>query len=297
MDGRTPPLPSRRPPPLPEYSASQPTQQVTPSSFRRVLSTKRMNRLSRASSPTPRDFIEPQDVAPPAYTKSIRNLPSIPRAPTDERSTRFRNLLHSYSNIPMQWENPGLLDESLRSIPLDRIYPEADEESQILQAEAESLGNSKPYWGYQDCVIRALLQWFKTSFFTWVNIPPCSACGSPTIGRGMAMPLEDEVARSATRVELYQCSAPECMSYERFPRYNDAFVLMTTRRGRVGEWVSCFGMLCRAMCARVRWVWNAEDLVWIEYYSVHKGRWVHIDPVEGWIDKPTNYTHGMLDFY
>ena len=59
----------------------------------------------------------------------------------------------------LPYENPGLLDDAMRSIPVQEIYDHAEEAFQTETAKSQSIGDETTEWGYQDFVIRELLRY------------------------------------------------------------------------------------------------------------------------------------------
>lgn len=144
--------------------------------FCELLSDRRLNELtnmrSRPSTPAHSSRTPAESnlrVLDPCH-HTLHNIPKVPIPPSesDTAARRFCQLLSMLSLTPDKYENPGLLDEALGEIPLQRIYDQAEEDNNIAVAQAQSTAEEKGEgeagakrrikWGYQDYVIQALLR-------------------------------------------------------------------------------------------------------------------------------------------
>ena len=122
--------------------------------FQHMLSSRRLEvlhaeRSTRHMPPVPQ---------PPPYSV-MNNLPIVPLMPSSASDLEFRNFLLTLSQFLIKYENPGLLDEALRLVPVKRIYSEAEEEHLTLKAIALNYSDeTESEWGYQDCFIVSLLR-------------------------------------------------------------------------------------------------------------------------------------------
>ena len=142
--------------------------------------------------------------------------------------------------------------------------------------------------------LKALLAWFKTDFFRWMDKPACTGCQqcdtTQIVSQGYAKPTPEEVEGMAIHTEVYLC--PVSRQVVRYPRYNQVIKLLETRSGRCGEWANCFTGLVIALGHEARYVVDWTDHVWTEAWIEAEQRWVHMDPCENAYDAPKMYERG-----
>ncbi|XP_015695197.1 peptide-N(4)-(N-acetyl-beta-glucosaminyl)asparagine amidase isoform X2 [Oryza brachyantha] len=195
----------------------------------------------------------------------------------------FRKRVEPYMHQVLMYEDPMRQDAARKTVPIDELQEKA-----LISLAKE--GNFSPSKDEEDhAFLLQLLFWFKQSF-RWVNAAPCDSCGRETFNVGMGTPLPSELKFGANRVEIYRCN--HCSSTTRFPRYNDPYKLIETRKGRCGEWANCFTFYCRTFGYEARLILDFTDHVWTECFSNLCGRWMHLDPCEGVYDNPLLYEKG-----
>lgn len=175
------------------------------------------------------------------------------------------------------------------TIPVSQLEEESKQTLTALSSEDNGSG-SGPSLDIRDCLVLALLKWFKTSFFKWMDAPACKSCSGKTRFKGNGEATAEDLRYGGNRVELYECTV--CGRPTRFVRYNDPGKLLETREGRCGEWANCFTLCCRALGYEARYVLDWTDHVWTEVFSRTQQRWVHCDPCENACDKPLLYEVG-----
>ncbi|XP_044736762.1 peptide-N(4)-(N-acetyl-beta-glucosaminyl)asparagine amidase [Chrysoperla carnea] len=219
-----------------------------------------------------------------------RNLQTVPKKEVKSATVQQLNpnnelLIDIKRRIKfaLNYHNPSLLQEAKNVIPLEVLKSNATKRVEELKSlETENGDNKTDDINYNDCFIYELLKWFKQTFFTWVDKPPCNFCHGNT--RTHSQDLRDGL-----RVEIYICD--NCLKTTEFIRYNDPSILLKTRRGRCGEWANVFTLICCALGWDSRVVFGS-DHCWTEIYLDTKKRWVHLDPCEMAYDTPLMYEVG-----
>ncbi|XP_077404163.1 peptide-N(4)-(N-acetyl-beta-glucosaminyl)asparagine amidase [Vanacampus margaritifer] len=220
---------------------------------------------------------------PASSSQAVSSLPVQP-SPLVSNTNFFVTLQSNFQHV-LLYENPELQQKARCCIPYKKLSSAAEQKLKLAkEAEPECK------LGKDDFLVLELLRWFKNDFFSWVNCLRCSHCGGPTQNTGALSPTTDDLHWGAQRVENHYCQS--CQLCTRFPRYNNPEKLLTTRRGRCGEWANCFTLCCRALCLEARYIWDSTDHVWTEVYSVSQNRWLHCDSCENICDKPLLYEVG-----
>lgn len=209
------------------------------------------------------------------------------------REQDFYRKLEAQVQHVLVYEDRRKQQKAREVIPIAQLQKEAEANLDKINqytSNSDRQTDSNPKLDIQDCLVLALLNWFKNSFFKWVDAPACRGCGGKTNAVGSIQPTAEELRYGGNRVENYKC--PSCQIFTKFVRYNDPEKLLETREGRCGEWANCFTLCCRAMNFEARYVLDWTDHVWTEVYSNSQQRWVHCDPCENTCDKPLLYEVG-----
>ena len=126
-------------------------------------------------------------------------------------------------------------------------------------------------------LLKSFSVWFRGLFpYFYDN---CSSCGNKhdNYHFGLIHPSPEEFSYQARVTELYQCS--RCNEMSRFPRYNKAIKVLSTRAGRCGEYSMLMLCLLDRLGYSTRWIVDWNDHVWNEV-KLGNGDWVHLDPCE-----------------
>ncbi|XP_060828510.1 peptide-N(4)-(N-acetyl-beta-glucosaminyl)asparagine amidase [Bombus pascuorum] len=218
----------------------------------------------------------------------------IPLTFTVEENRFYKSIIDNFQKV-LRYEDASLQEKAKKIIPI--VDLEIATMTRLRQLHKHVKLNQSPPGvtkqyseddvdDVKDIFLMELLHWFKYKFFTWVDSPKCTACFSDCKHQNTVPPDDPR----CSQVEIHKCT--KCGTRVKFPRYIDPEPLLTLRRGRCGEWVNVFTLLCRTLGYDARCVHDETDHVWTEVWSIHEKRWIHLDPCEDVMDRPLMYEKG-----
>lgn len=91
----------------------------------------------------------------------------------------FLRQIEQISDSMMQYEDNLLQESALQLIPTEKFKLNAIEKLRKIQKLiiTKELTVDEP--ALQDLILEELAEWFKNSFFTWINTMPCKNCKNP----------------------------------------------------------------------------------------------------------------------
>lgn len=221
----------------------------------------------------------------PVASTELYNL--LPPFVTTKEKQFFSPILFNYQNVQL-YENPSLQEKARKVIPIADLEIATMTRLRQLHKHVKLNPNfsEEDIDDAKDLYLMELLHWFKGKFFTWVDNPKCTGCFSECKYQEVVCSENPK----CVRIEIYKCT--KCATRVKFPRYSDPEPLLILRRGRCGEWANVFTLFCRTLGYDARYVRDETDHIWTEVWSIHKKRWLHLDPCEDVMDRPLMYEKG-----
>ena len=152
-----------------------------------------------------------------------------------------------------QYEDDNLLKAGKLIIPIRKLEDAAIGKLRTIQKAIKNSSYKEPEPCVKDLILVELVNWFNTEYFEWINSVKCKVCGKENIEKAVSN-------ENGVRVEIGLC----CGKESKFVRYNNIEKLLTTRKGRCGEYANCFTFFCRCLGYDARYTTATFDHVWTE---------------------------------
>ena len=91
----------------------------------------------------------------------------------------LQKVTHNFNRV-LRYEDKDLQEKALAKIPLIELEIAAQKNMRRLQLAIKKGDSKETEIDVQELVLLELLNWFKNSFFSWVDTPNCRFCKGTT---------------------------------------------------------------------------------------------------------------------